>query len=329
LITYRRSRNTDPPALLEVWNETVTGRGGFPLRSTSQLERWLFSRPYFDLSDISVAIDSESNKIVGFSLSGFAPDEERSQLTSKGVICSILVRPSFRKQGIGKALLSHAEESLKQRGATEILIGSQWPNNPYLFGIYGGSNSPGILGSESDAQGFLNKLGYTASSPCTIYHRKLESSLSVADTRFGMLRRRYDVQVLRLAAVGSWWQDCQWGMLEPIEMRVIDKLTDLPSARLVIWELEGFSWRWNLPSAGIMDVQVRPDLRRQGLGKMLVAQALRFLQDQFFGLAEMQVPAADAISQGLAKSLGFEEIDVGSVYIRNTPTASEQPNQAQ
>jgi len=324
VITYRRSRNTDPPLLLEIWNEAVTGRGSFPVRSASQFERWLFSRPYFQLDDVIVAVDAESEKLVGFALVGFGPDEERSTLSNVGVVAAVLVSAAFRKQGIGRELLTRAVEGLKARGAQEILIGSQWPNNPYLFGIYGGSNSPGILASEPDAASFFNKLGYSPTSTISVLHKKLDTPLSVVDTRFGMLKRRYDPQILRTSAIGSWWQDCQWGMLEPVEMRVIDKLTGMPAARLVIWELEGFSWKWGFPSAGLIDIQVRPDLRRQGLAKMLVAHALRFLQDQFFAICEMQIPASDPIAMGLAKSLGFEEVDTGSVY----QLAPKQPETA-
>jgi ribosomal protein S18 acetylase RimI-like enzyme len=89
-----------------------------------------------------------------------------------------------------------------------------------------------------------------------------------------------------------------------------------------MWELEGFGWKWNVPAAGIIDVQVRPGLRRQGLGKLLVAQALRFLQDQFFAVVELQAPTADPAPSELCKSLGFEQVDEGFVY-RKPPAATE------
>jgi GNAT superfamily N-acetyltransferase len=37
-----------------------------------------------------------------------------------------------------------------------------------------------------------------------------------------------------------------------------------------------------------MDIQVRGDLRRQGVGKYLIARLLRYLREQYFGIAEVQ-----------------------------------------
>ena len=35
---FRRFKNTDPPALAEVWNEAHTARGAYPLRTPALLE---------------------------------------------------------------------------------------------------------------------------------------------------------------------------------------------------------------------------------------------------------------------------------------------------
>lgn len=314
VITYRPFRNTDPPALVETWNAAVASRGSFPIRSPGMMERWVFSKPYFDNRDILVAEQDEPRSIVGFALGGFGPNEDRTGLSTEAILCSTVVRPEFRRQGIGRELTQRLEQSFRARGATTVRFGSQWPENPYLFGIYGGSNSPGILRSEAEAAPFLQNLGYSPSTEYQVYQKKLDTPLTVADARFGALRRRYEAQMLRAAGVGSWWEECVWGTLEPVEMRLTDKLTNLPAARAVVWELEGFSWKWNFPSAGIIDVQVRSDLRRQGLGKLIISQVLRFLQDQFFAIAELQVPANDPIAVGLCQSLGFELVDTGVVY---------------
>lgn len=317
MIAYSFSKNTDPPAVVEVWNEAVTGRGGYPLRTPGVLERWLFSKTFYRNDDLILARDPDAgNKPVGLAISGFGPNDDLTGLSDLGVICAILVRPEYRKRGIGRELLTRAEAHLRERGAKQVVVGSQWPANPYLFGLYGGSNSPGVLASEPDAGPFLEKMGFVPTSPVVVLQRKLDAPLTLADTRFGLLRRRYDQQVLRAAAVGSWWQECVWGGLEPVELRMTDKLTGLPAARVVVWELEGFGWRWGHPAAGILDMQVRPDLRRNGLGKLLLSHALRFLQDQFFAVAELQFPAGDEAGLGLCRGLGFEQVDRGLVYRR-------------
>ncbi|QEL19729.1 GNAT family N-acetyltransferase [Limnoglobus roseus] len=318
MIVYRAYRNTDPPGLADVWNEAAIGRGAIPIRNPSLFERWMFSKPYFEAPALVVAeevADNGDKKIIGFALSAFAPTEEQNRLDyAHGIVCCVLVRPTHQHKGIGSELLRRAEAYLTERGATAIAFGSQWPKNPHLFGLYGGSNSPGVLDSDPAAKAFLAKSGYQPAESVIVFQRSLDQPFAVVDTRLPMLRRRYDVQLLKAAAIGSWWQECLWNTLEPAEFRVIDKLTGMPAARAIAWELEGFGWRWNAPSAGIIDVQVRPDLRRQGVGKMLVSHILKFLQDQFFGIVELQVRADDPAAVGMCKSLGFEQVDAGYVY---------------
>jgi ribosomal protein S18 acetylase RimI-like enzyme len=320
VIHYRPFRNTDPPGLVEVWNDAATARGAFPLRTPGMLERWVFSKPYFEHDALIVAEDVPAGgdgprRVVGFALSGFGPNPDHTALDpTKGVICTVVVRPTDRKHRVGHELFRRAEAFLTARGATDIRVGAQWPNNPYLFGLYGGSNSPGLLESDPDVEPFMKAVGYERADAVRVFQRKLDRPLDVADPRFGLIRRRYEVQLLKAAVIASWWEECVWGGLEPAEFRLVDKLTNLPAARATAWELEGFGWRWNYPSAGIIDVQVRPDLRQQGLAKFLVSHILRFLQDQFFGIGELQAKADDPAAVKLCESVGFEPVDVGYVY---------------
>ena len=71
------------------------------------------------------------------------------------------------------------------------------------------------------------------------------------------------------------------------------------------------------PPAGVLDVQVRNDLRRQGLGKFLLAQLLRHLQEQYFAVAEVQVPDGEETAAKIFRSLGFVQVDVGISYVKS------------
>jgi hypothetical protein len=47
-----------------------------PLRTPALLERWVFSKPHFDPDGLIVAVDDEAdNKIVGYALAGFGPND--------------------------------------------------------------------------------------------------------------------------------------------------------------------------------------------------------------------------------------------------------------
>ncbi len=313
---YRPFRNSDPPALTDVWNEaTAASRGAFPLRSPALWDRWVLSKTYFDPAGLIVATDdTDGGKVVGFALNGFGPNDERTAQDSGGVVCAVVVRPSHRRRGIGRELMRRSEEYLKGRGADVIVVGSQRPYNPYLFGLYGGANSPGVLASEPVADAFLKAMGYGPAEGHIVFQRSLETPVEGNDGRFVGLRRRYDIQMVRPTASTSWWEECQWGTLEPTEFRVVDRMTGTPAGRLVTWDLEGFSGKWQRPTVGLFDVEIRAHLRRQGLAKFLLASVLKQLQEQFYAAAELQVWADDPAGAGICRSLGFEQVDTGYRY---------------
>jgi GNAT superfamily N-acetyltransferase len=114
--------------------------------------------------------------------------------------------------------------------------------------------------------------------------------------------------------VASWWQECNVGMIEPVEFRLEEKGANRPVGRAVAWEMEGFSWRWNQPAVGLLDLQVADGMRRQGIGKFIGLQLLRYLQDQFFGLAEMHVPEHNTTGTAFLQRIGFEQVDVGRMF---------------
>ena len=315
---FRRFKNTDPPALADVWNEAHTARGAYPLRTPARLEQWIFSKPYFDHDGLIVAADDASGKVLGYGLAGFAPTADLAALDrTEGVICSVAVRPGERRKGVGRGLVERLERYCVERGSKRLRAGPVWPQCPFGFGLYGGTNCPGFLASDAEADPFLKSMGYSPAGSTLVFQKKLDQPLTIADARFGMLRRRYDTQILRAAAVTSWWHDCVWGTLEPVEFRMVDKLANnIPCARAVVWELEGYGWRWGFPSAGILDIQVRADLRRQGMAKLLIAQILRFLQDQFFGICELQASADRPDVVALCKAATMDQVDVGTTYLK-------------
>jgi GNAT superfamily N-acetyltransferase len=327
VISFRRFKNTDPPALADVWNESHPARSAYPIRTPAVLERWIFSKPYFDPDGLIVAVDDAAdNKVVGYILAGFGPNEELSALDySQGVICSLGVRPSAQRTGVARDLVHKAEQYLTSRGATTLRAGPRWPYCPFGFGIYGGTNAPGFLASDTGADPFFKSLGYEPAGTTFVFHKKLDVPLAITDARFAMLRKRYETQVLRAAGVPSWWHDCVWGTLEPVEFRLLDKLiNNFLAARAVVWELEGYGWRWGFPSAGVIDIQVRQDLRKQGLAKLLMSQILRFLQDQFFGICELHAADDQPALVALCRSVGMEQVDVGTTYIKKGTGAASR-----
>ncbi|HKB05856.1 MAG TPA: GNAT family N-acetyltransferase, partial [Gemmataceae bacterium] len=311
---YRHFRNADPPALTALWNESLTHRGAVELRSHLPLDNAVFNKPYFDPHGFFVAED-DAGRMAGFSHAGFGPNEDLTDLNrSIGVVCAVVVRPEFRRRGIGTELLRRSEAYLRDQASTSIQAGPTRPNKPFYLGVYGGSNAAGFLQSDRDAEPFFRARGYVPDRRVIILDRRLDTPLNIVDSRFGLLRKRYESQALPQARLGSWWRECVFGPLEPSEFRLDDKSTGQTAAKALFWEMTDYGWRWGAPPAGVLDVLVRNDLRRQGLGKFLLAQLLRHLQEQYFAVVEVQVPAEDETAARLFRALGFMQVDVGVSY---------------
>jgi ribosomal protein S18 acetylase RimI-like enzyme len=312
---YRTFRNADPPQLAAVWGDAFPGRGAYPNITAATLERWLFPKPYFDPAGLLVA--DAGGVVVGFSHAGFGPDETQTRTNpDPGVVSVVAVRGSHRRRGIGSELLRRAEAFLTERGARALVAGPVRPLNPFYFGLYGGSDAPGFLASDPAAGPFFEAHGYRGWQTTLVFQRRLGGPVGVPDARFTALRRRMDVQVLPRVTLHSWWTECVFGPIEPVEFRVADKLTGRVAGRVLVWELEGYSQRWGAPAAGVIDLQVREDCRRQGVAKFLMAQVMKYLHDLEIRIVEVQAPDANQPLIGLLRGLGFAQVDVGRSYRR-------------
>lgn len=313
MVHYRSFRNDDPPRLAQIWNDAFNGRGAVHLRHSNPLERHAFAKPYFDAAGLILAEDD--NVPVGFVHGGFGSNEQENAIDpSKGVICLVAVRPAYRRRGIGTELLRRGEAYLREHGAKTLHAGLMKPWNPFYLGLYGGSDLPGILSSDFEAAPFFEHHQYHPLEKCLVFQRRLDDVINIADGRFAAFRRRFEMRILPQVAISSWWQECSLGLVEPVEFRLEEKGNNKPIARATAWEMEGFSWRWNQPTVGIVDLQVRENLRRQGIGKFLMTQILRYLQDQFFGLVEVQVMEQNQPAVQLVRGVGFVQVDVGRMY---------------
>ena len=319
MISFRRFKNTDPPALADVWNESHPARSAYPIRTPAVLERWIFSKPYFDADGLIVAVDDADNgKVVGYVLAGFGPNEELTALDySQGVICSLGIRPSVqrhrrgprsRPQGGGIPDHSRRHDSPSRAALALLSVRLRHLRRHQRAGL------PRLRRRRRPVL-------QVARLRTRRHHLRLpqEARCAVGGLRYPLraLGERYETQVLRAAGVPSWWHDCVWGTLEPVEFRLLDKLSNnFLAARAVVWELEGYGWRWGFPSAGVIDIQVRQDLRKMGLAKLLMSQILRFLQDQFFGICELHAADDQPALVSLCRSVGMEQVDVGTTYIK-------------
>ena len=317
MVHYRTFRNTDPPHLVEVWNQVFTERGAALLAGTTMLEYHVFAKPYFDREGLIFAFDDA--RPVGFAHAGFGPNQEHKALsTDTGVTCMVGVIPDYRRQGIGRELLQRSEAYLRGRGARDLFVGPAPQLNPFYLGLYGSSDSAGVLTNDPSADPFLVRHGYRPVETFEVWQRRLDSAFAVNDWRFPGHRRKYDIRIVPRTGALSWWQECVQGPLEVVEFRLEEKLTGKTIAFASAWDMESFSQRWREAAVGIMRIEVQEDSRRQGLAKFLVDLLLRHLQDQCFLRAEVVLSPNDTLATSLFQSLGFQQVDVGHSYRRQS-----------
>jgi len=315
VIQYRRFRNTDPPGLAEVWNDALSGRGAVRLRNSSPLERFTFSKLFFDPDGLIVAEDE--GRAVGFVHAGFGVNTDGKALDMQaGVTCLLAVCPPNRGRGIGTELLRRSEAYLRSRGAQRLFAGPLAPLDPFYFGLYGGSELPGFLDSDTAAEAFFTRRGYLVCRTVRVLQRRLSVPLKVFDARFVGHRQRFELCEDAASRLGSWWQYSLYNGAEPRIFSLLDRTTNKYAAQATVWEMEGFSFRWSLPAVGVLDWSVRPELRRQGIGKFLVAQLMRKAKEELLEVMEIQVSTENQAALKLCQGLGFDQVDLGRMYQR-------------
>ncbi|MBY0232699.1 MAG: GNAT family N-acetyltransferase [Gemmataceae bacterium] len=312
MITVRPFRNPDPPRLVELWTASVAGPRSIPVRGCTLLEYFTFAKPYFDPAGLLLAFDGE--KPVGFLHAGFAPDVARGRLDqTRGIVSAVAVLPSYRRQGVATRLLAQAEDYLRAKGAREAVAGGMTPDNPFLFGLYGGADSPGFLAGDEGARPFLEKLGYALARTRCVFQRQLTRLQMPADPRFAAFRPRYEI-IAALASKPGWWRECVLGPVEAVEYVLRDKASGEAHARVLLWDMDTFGTHWGQPCAGVLEIETRPAHRRKGLAKYLLANVMRHLRERSFHLMEAQAAPDDAPALALLRLLEFQQVEAGHSY---------------
>ena len=313
MVEFRTFRNTDTPRLVAVWNETFTQRGTPRLVNNTTLERYVLAKPIFDPKGLTVAV--ADGKLVGWAHAGMSRHPFNTQPI--GVICLVGVRPALRRQGIGSELLKRSEQYLRERGAQKLQAGGHWPNNPFYMGLYGGCESPGFLQSDASAEPFFVKHGYCVEQKVQVLQRKLDQPMKMFDPRFVPIRGRFDMVFGPPRHLLDAWQELVHGWVDPLQFVLKDKQSGGWVARTLVWEMDAFSFYWQRPTVGIFDFEVNAPYRKAGVGRYFLSLIMKYIQEQFFTLAEIQLEDTNGPGLDFLRSLDFEHVDTGQVFVRS------------
>lgn len=313
MLLYRTFRNSDTPRIVSVWNDSFTQRGAPRLSSNTLFERYILAKPIFDSKGLIIA---ESNgAVVGWAHAAMSLNPFNTQKV--GVTMLLGVRQAHRKQGIGTELLKRSEQYLRDKGADVLQVGGLWPNNPFYMGLYGGCDSPGILQSDALAEPFLVKHGYRVSQKILVLQKKLDVPLRMFDPRFVAMRGRYELQFGSPRRLLSSWHELVHGWVDPLQFVLNDKQGGGWVARTLVWEMDAFSLSWQRPTVGIFDFEVNAPYRRTGVGRYFLSLIMKYIQEQFFTLVELQLDETNDYGMNFLRSLDFEHVDTGQVFVKH------------
>ena len=312
-IEYRSFRNADPPRLVQLWHNCELGRGaalGFPCEA---MDLYVFAEPYFEARGLIVACSG--SEIVGCVHAGFGANADESALSREvGVVCAVMVRPDFRKQGIGRELMARAEAYLRAAGAQQIQAGEADRLNPFYLGLYGGSESVGFLESDPNAAAFFQRIGYVPAERRLLFRRDLTQKQEGFDPRLVAIRRRLQLGIMNRPSNPTWWWMTRQGRLDSLYFVLATQTGVPPVASVTGWGMDMHSLSWRERTIGFVGLHVAEQERRKGYGKALLLDAMRRLREELFTHVEAAALETNKPAVGLLQSTGFQQVDVGVVY---------------
>lgn len=316
MIEYRAFQNCDPPYLVTLWHQCRLGRGAAAGFTSDVFETLLLSLTYFDPAGLIVAC--EDNRLVGFIHAGFGSNETGTALAhDHGVICAVMVHPDFRRKGIGRELVSRAEQYLSAAGTRSIYAGPSHPRDPFYVGLYCGSRLSGFLESDSAADPFFTAQGYQSVERHAVMQRDLGQSTDPMSFRFATLRRKMELAIFDRPEHEFWWWLTRFGELDTVRFSLVPRQGGAPAASATVLSLDLYIDKWNARAVGITDLHVPETERRQGFGQALILEICRRLRQEMVTCVEAHVPETNLSALELVRSAGFAQVDTGIVYCRD------------
>lgn len=310
---FRPFRNSDPPALVDIWRTQSPTRGVLHPMSVMIFEHFVLSKPYFDRQGLIVA--ERDAGPVGFIHAGFGPNEAFTDVSHEtGVISMMQWRPEESEMQLRQGLVGAAEAYLAERGAKSIVAGPYPPFNPFYHGLTGLSESAGVLAEDHEFHETLVSLEYLPADRFVLMECDLGSLPPIIDRRQRQLTRTHEVQAQLDHEFSRWWDTCAYGPIQRSEFRVIAKIGLEPCGSMLWWnvDLEGTGLR--PPTASIARVSVPEQHRRSGLATFLVNHALRQLKSSGTAKVLLQISQENATGTAFFQKLGFESVNRGISY---------------
>lgn len=313
MFQLRRFKNSDPPALAEIWKSQPLQRGLVQPMSSSVLEQFVFAKQYFEADGLVVA--TRDGEPMGFAHGGFGPDETGRRLSHEmGATQMLMVHGDLDEPALADELLGHCEEYLRSRGARVLYGGGMRPLDAFYLGLYGGSEVSGVLESDRLTNEVFRRNGYEVAAEALVMQRDLARFRPPVTREQRAVRREVNLEYNYAPRPANWWEACRYCNLERQRFRLTRRRAAEPLASVDFWDMEPLAASWGIRTAGVLNLEVHPEHRRRKFATYLLCEAFRELQKRGASMLEAHVMADNQPAIALYKGLDFKTVDTGRVY---------------
>ncbi len=313
MLRYSSFRNTDPTALADVWRSRGNQPGLLQPVSADVFEQLVLSRCYFDCEGLILAWDGD--RPVGFAHAGFGPSQREYEISTElGVTCVVVVRPDCAEQEVAAGLLEKCEAYLRRRGAKVLYGGGIRPLNPFYVGLYGGSELPGVLDSDTVARELYRSHDYKEIDRTLIFRGDLGEFRAPMNRQQMQLRRQMRVQVVIDPPIRGWWEANTMGDFDLTRFELVPRAGGQPIAYATLRSMDAMGMSGFGRAVGLIELHTEEPYRRQGMTTFLLTETFNHLSRQNIASVEVQTMQYNTAGVGLYRKLGFKQIDQGIVF---------------
>jgi ribosomal protein S18 acetylase RimI-like enzyme len=231
-----------------------------------------------------------------------------------GTTYQLMLRADRRDDALADDLLRRSEEYLQSRGAKVLYGGGLRPLNAFYLGLYGGSELPGVLIGDPVLGGACLRNGYREIDRVDIVQLELARFKAPITRTQRQLRRDMTIRENYCSAARSRWEAWTFGEFERLRFSLTAAGNYEPLAEVDFWDVQPLSTSWSASTAGMLDLQVADERRRQGLATFLLGEAFERLRARGIVLVEAQTMQNNEPALALYAKLGFTKVDEGVMY---------------
>ncbi|HHK41807.1 MAG TPA: hypothetical protein ENJ50_05245 [Planctomycetaceae bacterium] len=325
----RPFRNSDPPALVQLWRRLPP----LPMRaqniSVGILEEHIFAKPYFDRLGFLVA-ESDRGEISGFVHAAFGVDAECCHLDKTIGVVALFVPPDGGHHDLLAAeLLERAEDYLRDHGARSLIAGGVSPHHPFYLGLYGGSLLPGIVVSDAWTIDRFLAAGYVRTGERPILRRQLTDFRPPVDRELIRVRRSHQVVSGEAPVAQRWCDACTLGLLHRRRFELRERGLGDIAASLDLWDMGPWAVSWGLNAMGVCRWSDCSGPHGTLCHLFLLGEAMKMLRSEGVSVLEVQPQPDQPQQMDVCRRLGFQTIDRGVVLTKDLASSERAPGSGQ